>query len=601
MADARGNFAAATAQLRMYLISGDKVDKERFSGPWDNFERAFKAIDARKEALTASQNAAFEQVARAHREFAPLPNKMFSIRESEQWNMPVHLLRTEAAPRAARILELLEGPKSADGTRLGGIKSDQQRLLREEAQTVVDSISFLMRLEWLLLAIGMAIATTIALLTARSIVNPVQGMTKAMTALAAGDLNVVVPAQDKKDEVGEMAKAVLVFQEAAIEKGRMEQQAEKQRLEAIAHERSMVSNSVGTGMARLAAKDLTFRLKEDLPEAYRKLQNDFNHAMDQLEAALQNVRGGTNTISSGSDEISTASNNLSRRTEQQAAALDQTTAALREITETVHKTAVGARQAQDVVASAKSDAEQSGQVVQQAINAMGKIEKSSQQIGQIIGVIDEIAFQTNLLALNAGVEAARAGDAGRGFAVVASEVRALAQRSADAAKQIKSLISTSALEVGEGVKLVGETGAALERIVTEVSEINAVITEIAKSAQDQATGLQQVNTAVTELDQATQQNAAMAEQSTAASKSLADEGEQLARLVNEFQLSGTKSAQLRTELMKAAPHAFRENAPRSPAARSKPASASPSLTGTQQRLKPRAVAAAGSSESWEEF
>jgi methyl-accepting chemotaxis protein len=167
---------------------------------------------------------------------------------------------------------------------------------------------------------------------------------------------------------------------------------------------------------------------------------------------------------------------------------------------------------------------------------MAGIEQSSHQIGQIIGVIDEIAFQTNLLALNAGVEAARAGDAGKGFAVVASEVRALAQRSADAAKEIKTLISTSSQQVEAGVKLVGHTGTALQRIVTQVSEINGIVAEIAASAHEQATALHQVNTAVNQMDQVTQQNAAMVEQATAASHSLSQESEELARLVGRFQV-----------------------------------------------------------------
>ncbi|MGC1302700.1 MAG: methyl-accepting chemotaxis protein, partial [Caulobacteraceae bacterium] len=191
-------------------------------------------------------------------------------------------------------------------------------------------------------------------------------------------------------------------------------------------------------------------------------------------------------------------------------------------------------QARDAVSNAKSDAERSGVVVRQAVSAMSGIEQSSRQIGQIIGVIDEIAFQTNLLALNAGVEAARAGDAGRGFAVVAQEVRALAQRSAEAAKEIKGLISASAQQVASGVSLVGETGAALDRIVSQVVGISAVVVEIAASAQEQAVGLHEVNTAINQMDQVTQQNAAMVEQSTAASHSLTQETEALARLIGQF-------------------------------------------------------------------
>ena len=237
-----------------------------------------------------------------------------------------------------------------------------------------------------------------------------------------------------------------------------------------------------------------------------------------MRETITTISGAVRTIATGTAEIGKASDDLSRRTEHQAASLEQTAAALDEITATVRKTAEGATTAQAIVSAAKTDAEQSSVVMRDAVSAMSAIEASAQQIGQIIGVIDEIAFQTNLLALNAGVEAARAGDAGRGLAVVASEVRALAQRSAQAAKEIKQLISTSSQQVGRGVKLVAETGGSLERIVLHVAGFYTAITEIAASAKEQASALAEINTAINQMDQVTQQNAAMVEQSTAASQ-----------------------------------------------------------------------------------
>ncbi|MGA0605848.1 methyl-accepting chemotaxis protein [Phenylobacterium sp. VNQ135] len=306
--------------------------------------------------------------------------------------------------------------------------------------------------------------------------------------------------------------------------------------------RANAVHDVGEGLSALAAGQLTHRLATPFPAEYEKLRTDYNSAMETLEQAMRVINGAANGIRSGTDEISRASDDLSRRTEQQAASLEETAAALDEITAAVRTTAEGAKHAQQVVSSATDEARQSGEVVREAITAMGQIERSSNEISQIIGVIDEIAFQTNLLALNAGVEAARAGDAGKGFAVVASEVRALAQRSADAAKEIKTLISASTSQVSEGVSLVDRTGAALQRIVAQVAEINTAVTEIAASALEQSTGLQQVNTAVNQMDQATQQNAAMVEQSTAASHSLAQETDEMARLISRFEVGGTSSA-----------------------------------------------------------
>ena len=423
-----------------------------------------------------------------------------------------------------------------------------------------------------LISSAAAVLTAVALSFAasRMIVTPVAAMTNAMRRLAGGDHSIEIPGRGRKDELGEMADAVQVFKEAAGEKLRLEAEAKEQarlvEAERAEHERQMAEEAaqdaiaigaLAKGLSLLASGDLTHRITEEFHPKAQSLKLDFNAAMDKLQDAMKVITGATQGLRSGADEISQAADDLSKRTEQQAASLEETAAALDEITATVRKTAEGAHHARDVVSTAKNDAEHSGQVVRDAVAAMSEIEKSAQQISQIIGVIDEIAFQTNLLALNAGVEAARAGDAGKGFAVVASEVRALAQRSADAAKEIKALISASTQQVGQGVALVGETGEALTRIVAQVAEINNVVSEIAASAQEQATGLNQVNTAVNQMDQVTQQNAAMVEQSTAASHSLAQETEELARLVSRFQVGevGAQSPVRREPRAAAAPAA----------------------------------------------
>ncbi len=333
----------------------------------------------------------------------------------------------------------------------------------------------------------------------------------------------------------------------------------KAELDAVAHEEeraekaaslALVVESLAGALNDLSAGDLRIRLDEQFAPEYERLRQDFNAAMDKLEDAMKVIAHNAAAITASATEVAQASDDLSRRTEQQAATLEETAAALDEITATVKKTAQGAAQANAVVEGAKSDAGVSGEVVLQAVAAMSEIENSSRQVSQIIGVIDEIAFQTNLLALNAGVEAARAGEAGRGFAVVASEVRALAQRSSEAAKEIKTLITASSQQVGAGVKLVDQAGAALTKIVSQVSQISALVSEISASAHEQSTALGEVNTAVNQMDQVTQQNAAMVEQTTAASHSLNMEADELNQKVSKFKVNGETTTTTRTQLRK---------------------------------------------------
>ncbi|PIC01614.1 methyl-accepting chemotaxis protein [Caulobacter sp. X] len=389
----------------------------------------------------------------------------------------------------------------------------------------------------------------------RKIAAPLADTAKTMEVLANGSVDVEVKGAERKDEVGAMARSVQVFKdnavalrtaEAAQARANSEAEAERRRnqemAEAAAKEQAQVMEIIAAGLNRLAEGDLTYRLDQDIPESYKRLQTDFNGAVTQLEETMRTIVHAASSIGAGSDEIASASDDLSRRTEQQAASLEETAAALDEITATVRRSSAGAQEAAKVVGSTRGDAERSSVVVRNAVDAMNEIEKSSQEISQIIGVIDEIAFQTNLLALNAGVEAARAGEAGRGFAVVAQEVRALAQRSADAAKEIKTLISTSSQQVNQGVSMVGQTGEALQAIVSKVGEIDALVGEIASSGQEQATGLNQVNAAVNQMDQTVQQNAAMVEQSTAAAHSLKGEAGNLLKMIGRFRVGGAAAA-----------------------------------------------------------
>ncbi|MDQ8027258.1 MAG: methyl-accepting chemotaxis protein [Brevundimonas sp.] len=337
------------------------------------------------------------------------------------------------------------------------------------------------------------------------------------------------------DATGKPYKVVKFATDVTAAEVERERRAEADRREADIQTR--VVEDTGRGLAAMAAGDLSCRITSDFPGRYGPLRDNFNSAMAAVDEAMGVIRANAGTMQSGAGEISSAATELSRRTERQAASLEETAAALDQITATVKRTAENALSADTVVGQARTQAQSGGEVVQRAVTAMGEIERSSDQIGQIIGVIDEIAFQTNLLALNAGVEAARAGEAGRGFAVVASEVRALAQRSADSAKEIKTLISASGAQVKDGVVLVRQSGEALTGIVSRIGEITDLMGEIRASTQEQASGLAQVNTAVNDMDQVTQQNAAMVEESTAASLNLNREAGTLADLVGRFQVS----------------------------------------------------------------
>ncbi len=447
--------------------------------------------------------------------------------------------------------------------------------------------------------------------------NRLNALSAAMTSLAAGKSDVELPAISSRDEVGDMAQAVQVFKQNAVERARLEAEAlanraetEAERERAVAErakaaeEQAEVVRRLGAGLKDLAGGDLMVRLGDGFSPTYAQIRDDFNEAIDRLKTTILSVVASTGAIQSGTQEISVASDDLSRRTEQQAANLEETAATLGEVTATVKKSAEGTSHAREVVAAADEDAKRSAVVVRQAVEAMSAIAKSSQQISQIIGVIDEIAFQTNLLALNAGVEAARAGDAGKGFAVVASEVRALAQRSAEAAKEIKALISDSTGQVDEGVKLVAETGRSLERIMAQVAEINTVVSDIAAGAQEQSTALQEINTALEQMNLVTQQNAAMVEESTAAGHSLSEETAKLSQLIGQFQVERPASDQaMRRELQRAAPHAFRApaKAPR-PALAEQRAEPRPAARAAPTRAK---VASGGSTSraaaDWEEF
>lgn len=393
-----------------------------------------------------------------------------------------------------------------------------------------------------MLVIGTLLASAVAALLgiwiARGVIKPIVRVSGAIRTIAEGDLTAAIVDADRNDEVGDIGKSL----DALREKLGLAAGLEQERHQASEAQRRIVE-ALSVGLRALSSGNLTQSIDVEFGD-HETLRQDFNQTVGRLSETISMVVETSESIRSRAREISQSSEDLSTRTETQAATLEETAAALDELTASIRSAAEGAKEVEGIVRSARNEAEESGKVVQGAVNAMTEIERSSDQISQIIGVIDDIAFQTNLLALNAGVEAARAGDAGKGFAVVASEVRALAQRSSGAAKEIKSLISASTQHVGRGVEQVGRAGDALANIVNRVGHISTLVSNIAAAATEQSTGLAEINVGVAQLDQVTQQNAAMVEESTAASQSMSQEAAGLSELVAQFQLGRFTSAKI---------------------------------------------------------
>ncbi|MDH4412190.1 MAG: methyl-accepting chemotaxis protein [Rhizobium sp.] len=392
------------------------------------------------------------------------------------------------------------------------------------------------------------VAMALAAIAATRFIGPISTMTTVMNRLAAGDFGVTIPFTQRRDEIGAMAASIAVFQQGGLRNQQLEKEAaearermeqERQRAQALAEAEAaeklrIATSGLAAGLKRLASGDLAFSLTEPFAPDFEALRHDFNHSVAQLAETLIAIIEGVTSIDEGANSINEGANDLSKRTEQQAAALEQTAAAIEQITTNVKSAAQLTEEARRVARDANDDASRSGVIVTKAEDAMKAIEASSSKISSIIGVIDEIAFQTNLLALNAGVEAARAGEAGKGFAVVAQEVRELAQRSANAAKEIKALITTSSKQIGEGVDLVRQTGSSLTEISNYIGQMNEHMESISTSSREQFTGLAEVNSAINELDQTTQRNAAMVEETTASVGSLANESDRLQTLVRRF-------------------------------------------------------------------
>ena len=395
------------------------------------------------------------------------------------------------------------------------------------------TISFALQAMIIAAVVSAVILTVSNLLLSRSVSRPLQKVRDDLRQVAEETIGTQEAAKGLDELSGISHFMALV---AARLREALEMEDRIKRAQAEQHS---VVTALSVGLSELSAGNVTHAINDPFPAEYDGLRVNFNQTVQRLADLISRVIASSRAIRLQSDEINAGAEDLSRRTENQAATLEQTAAALDELTTSVRSAANSAREVEQIVQSARREAEESGKVVGTAVEAMNGIERSSEQISQIIGVIDDIAFQTNLLALNAGVEAARAGEAGRGFAVVASEVRALAQRSSDASKEIKALISSSSQLVGRGVDAVGSAGEALNSMVTQVGNISQLVSSIAGAAQEQSVGLGEVNLGVNQLDQVAQKNAGMVEQSMLATQKLRDEAVALDQTMSHF---STRSA-----------------------------------------------------------
>jgi methyl-accepting chemotaxis protein len=437
----------------------------------------------------------------------------------------------------------------------------------------------------------------------RSLIRRLTTLGSTMERLSSGDNQVDVTSAEDRDEVGKMARAVVVFRDAAIEKIRLEGEAEAQRKGAEeerkrnevirarqAEEQAQAIQSLAEGLRKLSEGELAFRLTDGFTDEYARIKEDFNATMERLQETMGAIVGSVREVSNAAAEISASTTDLSQRTEEQAASLEETSASMEEIAATVKKNAENARTASQFATDTRKIADRGGEVAASAVSSMARIEESSKKISDIIGVIDEIAFQTNLLALNAAVEAARAGEAGRGFAVVAQEVRSLAQRSSQAAKDIKDLINKSSDQVDEGVELVNQAGSALTEIVASIKKVADIVGEIASASAEQSTGIDQISTALSQMDEITQQNSALVEENAASVKTLEQQSQSMGEQVSVFKLGSL--AEMAQEMRRVAPP--EAEAP-------KPAAKRPARRMNGNGPAQAALAAAQEDPDWKEF
>ena len=510
MADTRGSFGLGLASIRAYLLTGNEKFAKDFEVLWNKNTKRFGDLSGQVGNLSGAQQVAFKDFAAKRKDFAPLPPKMFGIRGSKKWNMANYTLVTEAAPRAGKLMNMLLGEKNAEGVREGGMQRNQQRLLNNDVSMNDDAVSNLLNTEWILLAVGLIVAGAVSLLIIRSITGPVNGMTAAMGSLADGNLETAVPALDKTDEIGEMAQAVQVFKENAIEVKRLgeEQKAAEER-------------------AEKEKRDMMLAMADDFEASVGGVVQSVSSASTEMQSSAQSVSATAEETSKQSTVVAAAAEEASTNVQTVASASEELSSSISEISRQVS-------QSTQIAGAAVAEVDNANEKVQGLATAAKKI-------GEVVALITDIADQTNLLALNATIEAARAGDAGKGFAVVASEVKNLANQTAKATEEISSQIGGIQNATQEAVEAIGSIGSTINQmneiasaIAAAVEEQGAATQEIARNVEQAAAGTTEVASTIQQVNQAADETGKSSGDMLSAAGELSQQAELLRGEVDKF-------------------------------------------------------------------
>lgn len=515
-ADTRGSLAMAVGAIRAYLLTADPAFKTEFENLWALNQKKIDALSRRRSEMTSEQQSAFDSLVSTRTKFLPLPQKMFEIRASDRWNMAQWFLTNEAAPRANKLLDIFAGAKNAEGSRSGGMVSRQQDSLRADGAMVLAETSFLTSLLWVLMGVGLGVAATVVYLTNRSIVPPILSMVGAMAQLAGGDHSVEIPATEKKDEIGRMARAVLIFKENMIK-----------AKELAAKEAEAIKDRI----ARAArVNELTETFDMGISTVLRSVAS----ASTELQATASSMTATAEQTRSQATAVAAATEEASTNVQTVAAASEELASSVNEIGRQVAQSAA-------IAQKAVGEADRTNATVQGLL-------KDAASIGDVVKLISEIAEQTNLLALNATIEAARAGEAGRGFAVVAAEVKSLAEQTAKATDQISTQVSSIQISSSEAVSAIKGISATINEmneiasaIASAVEEQGSATQEIARSVQQAALGTGEISANVVGVQQAAGDTGAAAHQVLEASNELSRQSETMRGQVESF-LSNIKAA-----------------------------------------------------------